>query len=557
MTSRNRRLPVLLPLLLAAATAAEPVFQPSAERMLARTAELGSDFYEGRGPATLGEERSVAYLEKECRAMGLMPGNPDGTFVQAVPLLGASSQTRSTLNLEGKKLLLTPNVDIVAPSLRSAAKRTLTDSPLIFVGYGVSAPEFGWDDYKGVDVKGKTVVMLINDPPVQDTKNPGRLDPKIFGGDAMTYYGRWTYKYENAVAHGAAACLIVHETGPAAYPFSVVVESRSRENFRLLTKDGDAAHSLVEGWLSLEAASSLLAAEGQNFAALKAACLNRDFIPVPLKTTVSFEIDNQVREVPSRNVIALLPGTDPILSKEYVVLSAHWDHLGRDTSLKGDQIYNGALDNASGVAQILEVAQSLLSLPAAQRPKRSILFLFPTAEEKGLLGARYYAEHPLYPLDHTLADLNVDSVNVYGRTEDLTVVGYGASSIEVTAALVAKGQGRVIMAEKHPETGSYYRADHFEFARAGVPAFYLSSGNRFRGEAENLAEKRRKDFVTKRYHKVTDEVQPDWTCVGGAEDSAFLASLALHIANAAEWPVWLEGNEFKARRDAMLKAAQR
>jgi Zn-dependent M28 family amino/carboxypeptidase len=548
----SRRALTLLPLLLAAATAAEPVFTPSPARILARTSVLASDAFEGRGPGTRGEDMTVAYLEKECRAMGLAPGNPDGTYVQAVPLLGTVSQTRSILSLGDSSRVLVPNVDIVAPSQRPAAHQELKDSGLVFVGYGVTAPELDWDDYRGIDVKGKTVVMLINDPPVEDAQHPGELDPKVFGGKAMTYYGRWTYKYENAVAHGAAACLIVHETGPAAYPFSVVVESRSRENLRLNTPTGDAEHLIVEGWLSLEAATQLLAAEGRDFSALKAAAVRRDFRAVPLRSRLSFVVDNQVREVLSRNVIALLPGSDPYLKNEYVVLSAHWDHLGRDTSLKGDQIYNGAKDNASGVAQILEVAEGLLALPADQRPRRSILCLFPTSEEKSLLGAKYYAEHPLHPLERTLADLNVDSINVRGRTEDITVVGFGASTIEDLAAEIARGQDRVLVPEKHPEFGHYYRADHLEFARAGVPAFYLSGGSRYRGQPAEYAEQQVQDYVSHHYHKVADEVQPDWTMVGGAEDAAFLAQLALRIANGKDWPRWRDGNEFKAKRDSML-----
>jgi len=423
---------------------------------------------------------------------------------------------------------------------------------VVFVGYGVVAPEYGWDDYKGVDVRGKTVVMLINDPPYIDPAT-GQLDPKVFGGKAMTYYGRWTYKYEIAAAKGAVACLIVHETGPAAYPFAVVVGSRSRENFEISTPDKNAGHVAMEGWLTVDAAQKLFTAAGKDFYALKATAATREFKPVSLGAKASFTIENTLRNVASKNVIALLPGSDPKLRNEYVIYSAHWDHLGRDNRLKGDQIYNGAADNAAGVAVLLELAQAYQALPAAQRPKRSILFLSVTAEEKGLLGSRYYAQEPLYPLTQTLANINMDGANQFGPTSDMATVGFGASTLDDIGIAVAAAQGRKMEPEAHPERGSYYRSDHFEFAKVGVPSYYAKSGKAFIGQPADFGEKLINDYIANDYHKVTDEVKPGWTFEGAAQDTEFLMEVGLHVANGDTWPEWKPGNEFKARRDAMMK----
>jgi Zn-dependent M28 family amino/carboxypeptidase len=417
----------------------------------------------------------------------------------------------------------------------------------------VVAPEFGWDDYKGVVVRGKTVVMLVNDPPVMDPKT-GRLDPKVFGGPAMTYYGRWTYKYEIAAQKGAAACLIVHETGPAAYPLGVVVTSWSRENFEIRSPDKNAGHLALSGWFTLDAAKKLITAGGNDFEALKKSAVTRAFRPVPLGAKASFVVENSLREVASRNVAALLPGSDAKLRNEYLIYNAHWDHLGRDERLKGDQIYNGAADNAAGVAVLLELAQAMKALPPTQQPKRSVLFLSVTAEEKGLLGSRYYALNPLYPLNRTVAVINMDGANQFGRTSDMEVIGFGASTIDDVGAAVANEQGRTVRADSHPERGSFYRSDHFEFAKVGVPAYYPKSGRQFIGQPEDFAEKKVAEYIAKDYHQVSDEVKPDWPFEGAAQDTEFLLRVGLRIANAGTWPEWKPGNEFKARRDAMLKA---
>src|SRR5687768_5345606 len=540
---------LLAPSLLNAAGNTPPI---SAASLLARTKILASDDFEGRAPGSPGEEKTVNYLANEFKKLGLQPGNPNGTYIQDVSLVGITSRPRLAFEIGGTQMPVEHINDYVGFSSRVTPRVDARDSAVVFVGYGVVAPEFAWDDYKGLDVRGKTVVMLINDPPVMDAKT-GRLDATMFGGTAMTYYGRWTYKYEIAAQKGAAACLIVHETVPAAYPFGVVVSSWTRENFEIRRADGNAGHIALSGWLTLDAAKKLFAAGGKDYETLKKTAATRDFRPVPLGAKASFAIDNTLRNVESRNVVALLPGADAKLKGEYVIYNAHWDHLGRDERLKGDQIFNGAADNAAGVAVLLEIAHAMKKLPAAQQPKRSVLFLSVTAEEKGLLGSRYYAQNPLYPLERTLAVMNMDGANQFGRTSDLEVIGFGASTIDDIGIAVAKEQGRTVRADSHPERGSYYRSDHFEFAKVGVPAFYPKSGKQFIGQPADFGEKKVAEYIARDYHQVSDEVKPDWTFEGAAQDTEFLLLAGLRIANASTWPEWKPGNEFKARRDAMLR----
>ncbi len=526
----------------------------SAASLLARTKILASDEFEGRGPGTPGEEKTVNYLEAEFRKLGLAPGNPDGTYVQAVPLVGITSKPALAFTVGGKAVEMTPINDFVGYSTRVVPQVEAKHSDVVFVGYGIIAPEFDWDDYKGVDVRGKTVVMLINDPPV--TTAGGQLDPAVFGGLAMTYYGRWTYKYESAAEKGAAACLIVHETGPAAYPFGVVVSSWTRENFEIRTPDNNAGHIALSGWLTLDATKKLLTACGRDFDALKKFASTRAFRPAALGAKASFTVENTLRQVDSRNVLALRPGTDPRLRQEYVIYNAHWDHLGRDERLTGDQIYTGAADNAAGTAVLLEIAQAMKALPVTQQPKRSVLFLSVTAEEKGLLGSRFYAQNPLYPLARTVGVINMDGANQFGRTSDLEVIGFGASTIDDVGIAVAREQGRDVQPDSHPERGSYFRSDHFEFAKVGVPAYYPKAGRKFIGQPADFAEKKVNAYIAKDYHQPSDEVKPDWTFEGAAQDTEFLLGVGLRLANDARWPEWKPGNAFKARRDAMLKSAK-
>jgi Zn-dependent M28 family amino/carboxypeptidase len=524
----------------------------SAARILARTKILASDEFEGRAPGTPGETKTVGYLIEEFKKIGLQPGNPDGTYVQNVPLVGITAKPSLSFTRDGTVIPMENINEFVGLTAHVQPHVEAKDTPVVFVGYGVVAPEFGWDDYKGVDVRGKTVIMLVNDPPVVDPAT-GQLDPKIFGGKAMTYYGRWMYKYEIAAKKGAAACLIVHETGPAAYPFAVLIGSLTRENFQISAPDRNAGRVGMEGWLTLDAARRIFRACGKDYDALKRAAAVRDFHPVDLGAKASFAIDNTLRNVASQNVVALLPGSDPKLRDEYVIYTAHWDHLGRDPRLPGDQIFNGAVDNASGVAVLLELAQAFKALPAGQQPKRSILFLAVTAEEKGLLGSHYYVANPLYPLTKTLANINMDGANQFGPTSDMNTIGFGASTLDDVGVAVAARQGRVMLPDPHPERGSYYRSDHFEFAKAGVPSYYPKSGQKFIGKPDDYGERLIEDYIVNRYHKVTDEVQPDWTFEGAAQDTEFLFEVGRIVADGATWPEWKPGNEFKARRDAMLR----
>ncbi|MDI1250394.1 MAG: M28 family metallopeptidase [Lacunisphaera sp.] len=541
------------------ALAADPAPALSPARILAHTQALASDDFEGRAPGTPGEEKTVAYLVEQFKKIGLQPGNPDGTYIQNVPLVGLTSQPTAAFVAGGTTFTPTLVNDYIALSRRLTPTVEVKDSEVVFVGYGVVAPEFGWDDFKGVDVRGKTVLILINDPPVTEPAT-GRPDPAVFGGKAMTYYGRWTYKYEIASARGAAACLIIHETGPAGYPFAVVGGSWGRENFDLESPDQNAHRVAVEGWLTLDAARRLLTAAGQDFAALKAAAARRDFRPVALAARASFTVANTTRTVASKNVVGVLPGADAQRRGEYVVYSAHWDAFGRNPGLAGDQILNGAADNAIAVGMLLEIAQAAAALPAERRAPRSLLFFCPTAEEKGLLGSRYYAEHPLYPLTATLANLNLeplDANNAFGPTRDLEVVGSNASTLDDIGAAVAADQGRVLCADTEAEKGYYYRSDHFEFAKAGVPAYFTRSGLDFLGQPDGYGLKLRQAYLMNDYHKVTDEVRPDWTMEGAAQDAAFLLEVGLRVARASGWPEWKPGTEFKARRDAQMQAVTR
>ena len=528
------------------------------DRILEHIKVLSSDEFEGRGPGTPGEEKTIAYVKGQFQKMGLKPGNPNRTFVQEVPLVGFQAKRVSgsfqTQGGRGRDVTLSFPDNFVAVSRRMAQEVKVENSDVVFVGYGVVAPEYGWDDYKGLDVRGKTLIMLVNDPPVTDSKDPSKLDPSVFKGRAMTYYGRWTYKYEIASEKGAEAVILVHETGPAGYPFEVVKGSWSRENFDISAPRQDQAPGrvAVEGWITEEKARELFKACGKDLATLKASAIHRDFRPVPLDCRGRFAVANTLREVRSNNVVAKLEGSDPTLKDEYIVYTAHWDHLGRDPAIKGDQIFNGAVDNASGVASVLEIAGAFTRIQPA--PKRSILFLIVTAEEKGLLGAKYYGTHPLYPLDRTLANINIDGINTWGPTKDIISIGLGQTTLDDLLEKVAGGYGRTIAPDADPEKGYYYRSDHFEFAKQGVPALDPEGGRQYIGKADDYGKRKQDEYTEKDYHKPSDEVKPDWDLSGAVDDIKILTEVGYSVAQEPKYPEWKPSSEFRARREAMLKA---
>lgn len=513
------------------------------EALHEHVAVLASDEFEGRLPATPGGEKTVAYLVEQFRALGLEPGNA-GSYTQDVPLVAIDS-TPSTMTFAtpGGEIALAPADDMVAWTRRVVDRVSVQGSELVFVGYGVVAPEYGWDDYRGLDVKGKTVVMLVNDPGF------GSKDPELFTGEAMTYYGRWTYKFEEAARQGAEAAIVIHQTAPASYGWDVVRGSWTGEQFGLVAEDRNMSRATVESWITEDAARELFAASGQDFDALAAAAHERGFEAVPLDATMTVDIQNAVRESVSQNVVALLPGRGDL--DEYVLYTAHWDHIGRD----GDDIYNGAVDNASGTAGLLVLAEAFAALDEDARPNRSIVFVAVTAEEQGLLGSQHYAENPLFPLAQTVAVVNMDSLNYIGPTRDITVVGYGASDLDRYVDEVAADFGREVKGDPRPAAGIYYRSDHFNFAKQGVPALYPNMGRDLidGGREEGMARAERHNAT--RYHSPADDYSPDMDLTGAAEDLKLFFEIGRRIAESDEWPNWAEGNEFRMKRDAQRQGA--
>jgi len=517
----------------------------SGERLMAHTTMLASDSFLGRAPGSVGEERTVEYLEREFRSLGLLPGNPDGSYIQNVPLVGITGDPGMVLTVggQGQPVPLRYREDFVAWSRRVTDSVRLANSELVFVGYGTQAPEFTWDDIKGADLRGKTLVVLVNDPQLADTTQ--------FRGRAMTYYGRWTYKFEQAAALGAAGMLIVHEESLAGYPWAVV-QGMGGEKFDLVTPDRNMGRAAMEGWIHLDAARRLFRLAGQDFDSLKARALTREFVPVPLGLTASIAIRNSLRTLDSRNVVARMEGSDPVLKDEYIVYTAHWDHFGVGEPVDGDSIYNGAADNATGTAGLLELARAFQELPT--KPRRSILFLAVTAEEQGLLGSEYYARTPLYPLARTLANINIDVLNMDGRTSDIVVIGLGASELDDYLRQAASEQGRAVLPDPESEKGFYYRSDHFNFAKVGVPALYTDVGVTFEGQSAEYGEQRRNEYTSQRYHKPADQVLASWRPDGAIQDLQLFFTVGYRVAQAEAFPQWAPGNEFRARREASLQA---
>ncbi|GGW74411.1 M28 family metallopeptidase [Alteromonas halophila] len=492
---------------------------------------LASDEFEGRLPTTEGEEKTLDFLVKSFKEAGLEPGNGD-SFLQEVELMEITASPDMTLAIGNNEFAYKD--DMVASSKREQDTVALTDSELVFVGYGVNAPEYGWNDYEGLDVEGKTVVILVNDPGFE---NP---DSGKFQGTTMTYYGRWSYKYEEASRQGAAGALIVHETAPASYGWSVVANSWSGPQYGLVTADKGQSRVAVEGWLTLDAAKKVFADVGMNFDEQKAKALEGPYNqPMGIKASVT--VNNTFEKSKSYNVLATVPGAE--LPDEHVIYTSHWDHLGKDTSLEGDQIYNGAHDNATGTAASLVMAQAFSELNP--RPKRSVSFLIVTAEEQGLLGSKYYADHPVIPLEKTVANINMDAMNILGKTKDVAVVGMGKSELEDYLEDAANRQGRTLTQEDRPEAGYYYRSDHFSFAKKGVPALYAEGGSTPADEETAKYRKRMNVIVTGCYHQVCDQYRENWDLSGIAQDTQLLFDVGVGVANADEWPAWSESSEFQ------------
>lgn len=492
---------------------------------------LASDAFEGRQPTTIGEEKTLAYLSKHFKKWGYQPGNGD-SFLQAVDLLKIEADPNVTLKIGDENFEYKQNM--VVGTSREQKTVSLDNSELVFVGYGVNAPEYDWNDYEGVDVKGKTVVILVNDP---GFANP---DGDKFQGKTMTYYGRWTYKYEEASRQGAAGALIVHETAPASYGWSVVANSWSGPQYKLVKPDGNKGRVAVEGWLSLDAAKSVFKKAGHDFDKLKEKA-NKGPIAQALGTKASVTVNSSLERSTSYNFIATLPGTSA--KDEHVIYTAHWDHLGKDPSKEGDNIYNGAHDNATGTAGIMEIARAFVSMK--KKPKRSVSFLFVTAEEQGLLGSKYYAENPIYPLDKTVANLNIDAMNIMGRTKDVSVVGFGKSELEKYLEKAAKRQNRYLAQEGFPQAGYYYRSDHFSLAKVGVPALYAKGGDIPVDDA--TAQYKKKMTVIQRgcYHQVCDQYRKSWDFGGIIEDTQMYFEVGHDIANSKDWPKWNKTSEFQ------------
>src|SRR5213596_656287 len=515
--------------------------------LLAHIKILASDEFEGRAPGTKGEELSVKYITDQFKQIGLRPGDPDGTYTQEVPLAGIKSEPRMSFAVGDKTIDLKYPDNFIASSARLEPEIKVDKSDAVFVGYGIVAPEYGWDDYKDVDVRGKILLMLIGDPPIPDSKDPSKLDEKIFKGKATTYYGRWTYKYEIAALKGAVAAIIIHETQPAAYPWQVVRSSWGKENFELDNPNKNMDAVSVRSWITLDVSKKIVADCGQDFDALKKTAVTKDFRPVTLNAKAGIQIKQQIREFKSHNVIGKLEGIDAKLKDEYVIYTAHWDHLGRHPELQGDQIFNGAIDNASGVASVIELAAAFMKVNPP--PKRSVLFMATTAEEAGLLGAKFYAEHPLYPMDKTLADINLDSMNVWGKMRDIEDLSLGFSTLDDLLAAAAKQQSRKAIPDSRPDKGKIYRADNFEFSKVGLPSLYIGKGEHLLSRPET-APLRSDEFDSTDYHQVTDEIRPDWDLSGAVQDVQLLFEVGYQVANGDKFPEWKPRSEFKAKSSA-------
>ena len=536
-------------LLLGAFNADDRMLKKAAEAINGSTyrthiAGLSSDELQGRAPGSDGERRTIEYLEKEFLELGLQPVS-GGDFRQEVALVEiTASEPRLSFSKGAGGMTLAFGDEMVIATRRVRPESSIAGSEVVFVGYGIVAPEYGWNDYAGIDMHGKTALILVNDPGFVT----GEAD--LFRGRAMTYHGRWTYKFEEAARQGADAAIIIHDTAPAAYDWTVVRNGWSGSQFYLDSPDGNAASTALQGWITHDRARQLMEMAGQDLAAMETAAVKRGFRSVPLGVTAAGGVRNQIRRMKSPNLAAVMPGKDR--PDEYVVYMAHWDHLGMTDGAAEDRIVNGAVDNATGVAGILTIAQGFRSLMPG--PSRSILFLAVTAEESGLIGSEFYAQKPLVPLEKTAAVFNIDALNPLGRAKDIEVIGFGASELEDRLAKAAKAQGRTLTPDRRSEAGYFYRSDHFNFAKAGVPALYIKSGTELRDQPPGTGLARYDQYYAVNYHKPSDEYQDSWDVSGSIEDLRLLFEVGAKVANSGKWPDWYEGNEFRAVRDASAKS---
>jgi Zn-dependent M28 family amino/carboxypeptidase len=510
---------------------------------------LSDDRLEGRGTGARGGETAALYIAEQFEGMGLKGAGARGSFWQPVSLVGVKADPKTELRINGPgKAEAFKFADDFVAFTGAQTEHVSLNTEMIFVGYGIDAPEQKWNDYKGSadDYRGKILVMLVNDPPATNA------EPDLFGGRRLTYYGRWTYKYEEAARRGAAGVLLLHTNESAGYPWSVVRTSNGSWRFDIARVQGDKTPFLkMRSWMTDDAARRMMQLAGQNLDELRRQAASRDFKPVKLGLTASIDLNSEVKHVEAPNVAAILPGRDSKLKDEYVVFSAHWDHLGIGAPDKtGDTIYNGALDNASGVASVLEIARVLAALPFAERPRRSILFLIPTAEEQGLIGAEWYSQHPLVPIRKTAANINLDSMNILGPTHDFVPLGAERSSLAAVVEAIARERGLRISPDPRPEQGSFYRSDHFPFAKVGVPSISLKEGDDYVGRPKGWGEKKFKEYNDAHYHQPSDEFHDDWDFRGMIQEADFALAIGRRVADANAMPMFNPNDEFaKARRN--------
>lgn len=523
---------------------AKPTQPITAEEIKSHIAVLADDSLMGRKPFTAGETKTINYISQQFKNLGLEPGN-NGSYFQDVPLVEITGSPSPTMEINGEKSKITLNhlTDFVASTRQELDEIELKNSPLVFAGYGVVAPEYNWNDYAGLDVKGKTVIVLVNDPGFKSD------DRKLFKGDTMTYYGRWTYKYEEAARQGAAGVIIVHQAEPASYPWTVVASSFPGAKFYLQQKDKHLSRCKTEGWITEDAAKRLFSAAGIT-GDIRVLARKKDFKAMPLNMTLSLTIHNKLKYSTSHNVIATLKGSTN--ANEFIIYSAHWDHLGiGKPDTKGDSIYNGAVDNADGVASLISTAKAFSEVK--EKPHRSIVFLAVTAEEQGLLGSEFYATHPVYPLNRTIADLNMDALGSYGETKDFAITGKGQNDLEDYVLKFAKADDRIVVGDQNPGAGGYYRSDHFNFAKAGIPALDMNNGMISLTHDAGWAKAKQKDYNLHHYHQASDNYTPDMDATGMAQVANLLFNVGYQLSGQTTYPGWKNGSEFKIIRETSLK----